>query len=60
MTDLVQIVIFALACLGYFCLGGLWFSRSVRTWRIRWIELEHETARALGREPRNIDEVFKA
>lgn len=29
----------------------------VQKWRIRWIELEHDSARAEGREPRNIDSV---
>jgi hypothetical protein len=32
---------------------------AVTRWRIRWIELEHDSARALGREPRDINTIFR-
>jgi hypothetical protein len=54
----IVLISFAVAG-GFFCLGGLWFSRKVLFWRIKWIELEHDLARAQGREPRDISEVEK-
>ena len=47
-----------LTCLGFLS-GGLitamFLLSAVRTWRIRCVELEHDLARAEGREPRDID-----
>ena len=50
-------LVIILACIGCFCAGYLWGNRGELYWRIRWIELENDTARALGKEPRDIKEV---
>ena len=57
MNEWEHFLILFLIAVGFFCLGGLCFSRGVQTWRIKWIELEHDLARAEGRKPRNISEV---
>lgn len=46
-----------------FVSGGLiaslfWETRD-SIWRIRWIEMEHDLARAVGREPRDINTAIK-
>ena len=58
MSDQLFIFLIVLVAFGFWCGGYLVGFGSVRKWRIRWIELEHDTARALGKEPRNIDDVF--
>lgn len=37
---------------------SIFWKHLVDVWRIRWIYLEHQLARAEGREPRTISEVF--
>jgi len=39
-------------------IGYSWGRRKVLQWRIRWIELEHDSARSEGREPRKITDVY--
>jgi len=57
----VEIVLAALALsVGYFCLGYIFGARRILYWQIKWIELEHDSARAEGREPRNIECVKKS
>jgi hypothetical protein len=46
-----------MACNGFFCVGYLFGNRNVFYWRIKWIEAEHDMARAQGRKPRNISEM---
>lgn len=57
----MELVILALTAIGYFCAGYLWAyvrgHNSTLAWRIRWIELEHDSARKEGREPRKIDTI---
>lgn len=43
---------------GVIAVTSMFWVPIVSKWRIRWIELEHDTARAMGKEPRNIDKVF--
>ena len=57
LSEWQQLGVLMLIAAGCFCVGGRWGRRQVLYWRIKWIELEHETARALGREPRDIEEV---
>ncbi len=57
MEEWKHIVMLLVVAIGFFCLGGLWLSRKVAFWRIKWIELEHDFARLQGRKPRNISEV---
>ncbi len=50
-----------LTLLGFFSGGmltALLLLGRVRVWRTRWIELEHDLARAEKREPRNIDKEY--
>lgn len=48
-----------LTSFGFWCGGYLIGIGKVQRWKIRWIELEHDSARALGKEPRDINDVFK-
>jgi len=49
-----------IGAVGFFCVGYLWGSRRELRWRIHWIELEHDCARAQGRKPRNITDFENA
>jgi hypothetical protein len=60
MSDLQFIVIMSLVALGYFSVGFLWGVRKVKFWRIEWIKLEHDLARAQKRDPRDIDDYEKS
>ena len=60
MTDNNIIVLIVLSIIGGFCLGYLFGARAVQSWRIKWIELEHDTARELNRKPRNINDILIA
>ena len=52
-------IVMVLVGIGGFCLGAMLQLKKVLFWRIEWIKLEHELARTQGREPRDINEVFK-
>jgi len=58
MGTLITIVIL----LGFVAIGAIttaiYYEDRLNIWRIRWIELEHESAAKEGREPRNINTVF--
>jgi hypothetical protein len=56
--DILFSIVLIATAIGFFAWGMLINNLKIQVWRIRWIELEHDTARLLGREPRNIDEVF--
>lgn len=58
MEPYVIIIWSILLAFGFWCGGYLVGYGHVQRWKIRWIELEHDSARALGKEPRNIDDVF--
>ena len=58
MTDNQTIALsLPLVAAGYFAMGYMFGMRRDLYWRTKWIELEHDTARKLGKEPRNIKEV---
>lgn len=57
MTECQHIVVLLLSAVGFFCAGTALQLRRVLYWRIKWIELEHDSARQLGREPRDISAV---
>jgi hypothetical protein len=57
MSEWQYIVSVLLVAAGSFCMGAALQMRQVLYWRIKWIELEHDSARQIGREPRNISEV---
>ena len=59
ISQLMFISLLVMVAIGYFCLGALFMSRRVLFWRIKWIELEHDLARAQGRAPRKIDAMRK-
>jgi len=46
-----------LVAVGFFSVGFMFGQRRETYWRIKWIELEHETARKLGKEPRDINSI---
>ena len=54
MNQILFVIIIILVAVGYFCMGFVFGNRRELYWRIKWIELEHDTARKLGSEPRNI------
>jgi len=56
---MTELIIYAMASVGFFCAGLLLGLSGIKKWRIRWIELEYDSARIEGRPPRNIDDVFK-
>ena len=53
--EIIILIVPILALVGGICIGILYTRCQVTLWRQRWIELEHETAKELDREPRNID-----
>lgn len=57
MINTPLIITFLLVSAVAFCAGYAWGSRRELYWRIKWIELEHDSARAEGREPRSIKTV---
>lgn len=57
MTEWQHIVVLLLSAVGFFCAGTALQLRRVLYWRIKWIEMEHDLARQLGREPRDISAV---
>lgn len=58
MSEASIVFIIIASIIGGYCIGRLWGLKEVLEWRLRWIELEHESARKEEREPRNIDELF--
>lgn len=57
MNEWQHIVVLLLSAVGFFCAGTVMQMRRTLYWRIKWIELEHDSARQLGREPRDISAV---
>ena len=57
MNHYIPWLVSLLLCVGYCCLGFIIGQRRVQYWRTKWIELEHDCARAEGRKPRNIDDI---
>lgn len=58
MSDLSSIIVVLLAVMVVaFLLTALYLADQLLKWRIRWIELEHDLARAESRKPRNINEI---
>jgi len=53
--ETLKLIVPLMTFVGGICLGILYTNHRVSEWRIRWINLEHETARDLDREPRKID-----
>jgi len=53
--ETIVLIVPILAFVGGIALGVIYTRQQVHEWRIRWINLEHETARELDREPRKID-----
>ena len=51
----IEILVIVLAAIGLVVLTSAFWIYHIEKWRIRWILLEHETARIIGREPRDID-----
>jgi hypothetical protein len=56
MNDIPMIAVVFLTAIGFFSLGALWQARQLIFWRIEWIKLEHDLAKAEKREPRKIDD----
>jgi len=59
MDDFIISIGGLLIAVAYFCLGRLWGCVKEKSLRIVIIKLEHDTARALNREPRKVDEVIQ-
>ncbi len=55
-----EVVVMILVALGIVTVTSLFWIHRVQKWRMRWIYLEHETARELNREPRNISMFYSA
>ena len=39
-------------------IAGVYYERKILEWRLRWIDVEHDHANALGVKPRIITETF--
>jgi hypothetical protein len=57
MNNIFIIVAVIVVAVMFTLVGYMFGQRRELYWRIKWIELEHDTARKLGKEPRNISEV---
>lgn len=55
MNDLLYSILLIICFIGGGALASLFWLYRVEVWRIRWIEMEHDLARALKREPRDIE-----
>lgn len=58
MSDVEFCVVFVLGCIGSAAVASLFWQNKILLWRIRWIKLEHDSARKEGREPRDIEQAF--
>lgn len=58
MSDWQLSLTFVLIFIGAYAAGWGAAMRKVTDWRIRWIELEHDSAKREGRKPRDINETF--
>jgi hypothetical protein len=47
--DILFSIVLIATAIGFFAWGMLINNLKIQVWRIRWIELEHDTARLLGR-----------
>lgn len=59
MNDLEFCVFLIIGCIGSIAATSLFWQNKILLWRIRWIELEHDSAHKEGREPRDIEQAFK-
>ncbi len=57
MNESLVSALILLAAAGGFAVGYMLGFRRELYWRIKWIELEHDCARAEGRQPRNINTI---
>ena len=57
MNELIFSILSIMMLIAFFCLGYLFGSKHVKEWRCRWIELEHDFAKAQNRKPRDISTV---
>ena len=60
MNEITVCFVLLLSVAGTCVATTLYWLNKITSWRIRWIELEHDLARAQGREPRDIDNADKS
>lgn len=56
-TEINLIIVIGITAVASVLLTSIFWMRYVSIWRIRWIEMEHNLARATGRKPRKIKDI---